>query len=154
LGSAVAAVLSELSSRLSLPPSVTMELGGLHESQQAAFRELLLVFLASLALVGALLVVEFGTLAPLIAIVVGSSLAVSGSLVALSATGAALSVSSLVGMIVVFGIVAKIGILLVDFAQRAGARGEDLESALLEAGRVRLRPILMTSLAAAAGLAP
>ncbi len=154
LGSAVAAVRSMLAGRLPLPPGVMIELGGLHASQQAAFRELALVFLASLALVSALLVVEFGALAPAVAIVVGSSLAVSGSLVTLWATGVALNVSSVVGMIMVVGIVAKNGILLVDFAQRAVARGVDLEPALLDAGRVRLRPILMTSLAAAAGLAP
>src|SRR5438552_2004047 len=77
-----------------------------------------------------------------------------GSLLALWMTGTALNVSSLVGMIMVVGIVAKNGILLLDFAEREYAQTNDLETALVRAGRVRLRPILMTSIAAGAGLAP
>jgi multidrug efflux pump subunit AcrB len=86
--------------------------------------------------------------------VIGSSLALSGSLAALWLTDTALNISSIVGMIMVVGIVAKNGILLLDFAGRASAGEANLECALVEAGRVRLRPILMTSFAAIAGLAP
>ena len=153
LGSAVRdaqALLSELE----LPAGVSLEYGGLYASQQAAFRELLTVFFASLVLVSALLLIEFGSLGAVIAIVAGSSLALSGSLLALWMTGTALNVSSLVGMIMVVGIVAKNGILLLDFAEREYAQTNDLETALVGAGRVRLRPILMTSIAAGAGLAP
>ena len=81
-------------------------------------RELLLVFFASVACVAALLLVEFGSVAAVVAIVIGSSLALSGSLVSLWVTGTALNVSSIVGMIMVVGIVAKNGILLLDFAGR------------------------------------
>src|SRR5262249_55936690 len=70
------------------------------------------------------------------------------------ATSTALNVSSVVGLIMVLGIVAKNGILLIDFAVREFSACGDLEAALLEAGRIRLRPILMTSAAAIAGLAP
>jgi CzcA family heavy metal efflux pump len=139
---------------IALPAGVTVEYGGLYASQQQAFAELLLVFFGSLACVSALLLVEFGSLAAVAAIVAGSSLALSGSLAALWLTGTALNVSSIVGLIMVVGIVAKNGILLLDFAGRALARRVDLETALIDAGSVRLRPILMTSLAAAAGLAP
>jgi len=101
-----------------------------------------------------LLLVEFGSLAAVTAIVVGSALALSGSLAALWLTDTALNASSVVGMIMVVGIVAKNGILLLDFAGRTQVGGVDLQTALVEAGRVRLRPILMTSLAAVAGLTP
>jgi multidrug efflux pump subunit AcrB len=69
-------------------------------------------------------------------------------------TGTPLNVSSIVGMIMVVGIVAKNGILLLDFAGREYRQTGDVEAALIRAGRVRLRPILMTSMAAVAGLAP
>lgn len=139
---------------LSLPAGVTVAYGGLYASQQQAFGELLTVFLGSAACVSVLLLIEFGSVAATLAILIGSSLALTGSLGALWVTGTALNVSSIVGMIMVVGIVAKNGILLLDFAGRAYERGGDLQSALVEAGAVRLRPILMTSLAAVAGLAP
>lgn len=154
LGSVMRDVRQVLSERLAMPAGVTLEYGGLYASQQTAFRELLTVFLASLLLVSALLLVEFGSLSAAVAIVVGSTLALSGSFLALWLTRTALNVSSLVGMIMVVGIVAKNGILLLDFAQREQTLTGDLELSLVEAGRVRLRPILMTSIAAAAGLAP
>ena len=139
---------------LALPAGVTLEYGGLYASQQRTFAELLMVFAASVACVGALLLIEFGSLAAATAIVAGSALALSGSLAALWLTHTALNASSVVGMIMVVGIVAKNGILLLDFAGRTQLGGVDLQTALVEAGRVRLRPILMTSLAAVAGLAP
>jgi multidrug efflux pump subunit AcrB len=89
-----------------------------------------------------------------LAIVLPSALAVTGSLGAMWATGTALNVSSLVGMILVVGIVAKNGILLLEFALRSPHEGASTDAALVDAGRVRLRPILMTALAAGAGLAP
>ncbi len=171
LGAVTGAVRDVLSRDLPLLPGVTLAYGGLYASQQRAFRELLLVFFTSVAGVAALLLLQFGSVAAVIAIVIGSSLALTGSLVGLWATGTALNVSSVVGMIMVVGIVAKNGILLLDFACRylsesramgtaarpggspAGGPAA-LEAALIEAGTVRLRPILMTSLAAMAGLAP
>jgi HAE1 family hydrophobic/amphiphilic exporter-1 len=89
-----------------------------------------------------------------LAIVLPSALAVTGSLGAMWATGTALNVSWLVGMIMVVGIVAKNGILLLEFALRSPQEAAPTHAALVDAGRVRLRPILMTTLAAGAGLAP
>ncbi len=154
LGSVMRDVRSVIGRTLVLPAGVTLEYGGLYASQQKAFAELLLVFFASIASVTGLLLVEFGSIAAAVAIVIGSSLALSGSLASLWATGTPLNVSSIVGMIMVVGIVAKNGILLLDFAGREYAQTGDLESALVRAGGVRLRPILMTSMAAVAGLAP
>jgi CzcA family heavy metal efflux pump len=154
LGSVTRDVQHVLSTKVALPAGVSLEYGGLYASQQRAFAELLLVFLASVAAVSALLLIEFGSVAATVAIVIGSALALSGSLVGLWLTGTALNVSSLVGMVMVFGIVAKNGILLLDFAARDYQETGDVEAALIRAGSVRLRPILMTSLAAVAGLAP
>ena len=154
LGSATRDVREALARDLVLPAGVSLEYGGLYASQQRAFRELVTVFFAAVACVLALLLIEFGSVAAAVAIVVGSSLALSGSLAALWATGTALNVSSMVGMIMVVGIVAKNGILLLDFAGRSGSDTGDVNAALVRAGSVRLRPIIMTSLAAVAGLAP
>jgi CzcA family heavy metal efflux pump len=153
IGSAMRDVQESLRD-LELPPGITLMYGGRHASQQQAFRELVLVFAGSIAAVLALLLLEFGSLAAAAAIAIGSTLALSGSLAALWLTDTALNISSIVGMIMVVGIVAKNGILLLDFAGRARGEGRDLVVALTEAGRVRLRPILMTSFAAIAGLAP
>jgi multidrug efflux pump subunit AcrB len=139
---------------VSLPPGVSFEIGGLYASQQQAFAELLLVFFGAALCVAALLLVEFGSPAATLAVMLGSLLAPTGSALALWATDTALNVSSIVGMIMVVGIVAKNGILLLDFAMRAQSRGRDLRDSLIEAGRMRLRPILMTMLATVAGLAP
>lgn len=139
---------------LPLPPGVTLAYGGLYASQQRAFAELLLLAAAAIACVGALLLIEFGSVPATIAILLASSLALTGSLAALWCTHTALNVSSIVGMIMVVGIAAKNGILLLDRAVGVRARTDDLDAALVEAGVVRLRPILMTTLAALAGLAP
>jgi multidrug efflux pump subunit AcrB len=154
LGSASRDVREALARELILPAGVSVEFGGLYASQQRAFKELVAVFLAALVCVLALLLLEFGSVAAALAIVIGSSLALSGSLAGLWLTGTALNVSSMVGMIMVVGIVAKNGILLLDFVNRDRSDTEDLKMALVRAGRVRLRPILMTSLAAIAGLTP
>ena len=154
LGSVTGDVQALLARRLALPPGVTLEYGGLYASQQQAFRELLVAFFTSVACVSTLLLIEFGSIAAVVAIIIGSMLALTGSLATLWITRTALNVSSIVGMIMVVGIVAKNGILLLDFAGREYAATGDLATALRLAGGVRLRPIIMTSLAAAAGLAP
>ena len=153
LGSANREVREEIARAVHLPPGVSIRYGGLYASQQRAFSELLRVLGAALAVVGGVLLVEFGSVAAVLAIVLPSALAVTGSLGAMWATGTPLNVSSLVGMIMVVGIVAKNGILLLEFALRSPHEAAALDAALIDAGRVRLRPILMTTLAAAAGLA-
>jgi CzcA family heavy metal efflux pump len=154
LGSVIADVKHAVADKLELPAGVSTEYGGLYASQQRAFGELALAFAAALGSVSALLLAEFGSFAAVVAIVVGSATALCGSLLALWTTATSLNVSSVVGLIMVLGIVAKNGILLLDFASRERAATGDLAAALVEAGRIRLRPILMTSAAAIAGLAP
>ena len=153
LGSAMQQVQQALVG-VALPAGVTVAYGGLYASQQHAFVELAQLGAAAVACVGALLLLEFGTFTAAAVILATSSLALAGALAALWLTGTALNVSSIVGMIMVVGIVAKNGILLLDRTERDHAHGDDLDAALVEAGAVRLRPILMTTLAALAGLAP
>jgi CzcA family heavy metal efflux pump len=153
LGSAMRDVQQTLA-HVPLPAGVTLAYGGLYASQQHAFTELLQLGAAAVACVAALLLLEFGSFTAAVVILATSSLALSGALAALWLTETALNVSSIVGMIMVVGIVAKNGILLLDRAGRVHTHGADLDAALVEAGTVRLRPILMTTLAAVAGLAP
>jgi multidrug efflux pump subunit AcrB len=137
-----------------LPAGVSLELGGLYEQQQRAFHQLTLVMLAGLVIVLLILLWEFGRIAPALATIVASLACLAGSFTALWLSGITLNISSFMGVIMVAGITAKNGILLLDHAERATAAGMLPGDALSEAAVVRLRPIVMTTLATAAGLAP
>lgn len=154
LGTAVNAVKAKLAKDVSLPPGMTVEYGGLYREQQASFRELLLALVLAVALVFIVLLIEFRSLAHPLAIVTGAVLALSGVLLALLLTHTTLNVVSLMGMIMVVGIVAKNGILMLDAVEDHLAAGDTLREALLRSGRRRFRPVLMTSLAAILGMLP
>lgn len=153
LGSAIAEIKAKLSQDDSLPPGV-LELGGLYQQQQESFRNLLVVMLASIFLVFTVLLVEFGSFYEPIAIVFGSVLALCGTVLAWYLTGTSVNIVSLLGAIIGIGVVAKNGILMLDSVHRFESQGYNLENALAQSGRRRLRPVLMTSLAAALGLLP
>ena len=144
-----------LLNKTTLPPGVTYQLGGQYESQQTAFRGLLTVFGLALALVFIVLVVQFRSyLKPLI-ILFAAPVSLVGALLALWATRTPLNISSFMGLIMLLGLVVKNGIILLDYTDRLRAeRDMPLRAALREAGRVRLRPILMTTLCTIFGLAP
>jgi multidrug efflux pump subunit AcrB len=105
-------------------------------------------------LVFTVLLLEFGSFYEPLAIVFGAILALFGTVLALWLTGTSLNVVSLLGAIIGIGIVAKNGILMLDFVKNLRADGLDLTEALVKSGRRRLRPVLMTSLAAALGMLP
>src|SRR5205085_10806166 len=128
--------------------------GGLYQEQQASFRELLISLALAVALVFLVLVVEFRSFTHPTAIVCGAVLALSGSLGALLITHTTLNVVSMMGMIMIVGIVSKNGILMLDTVDDHVRAGQDLRTALLESGRRRFRPVLMTSLAAMLGMLP
>ena len=153
LGTAMLEVQSKLSQDQWLPPG-TVEYGGLYHLQQESFRNLLAVLLAAILLVFTVLLVEFRSFYEPIAIVFGSVLALFGTVVALWLTGVSLNIVSFLGMIIGVGIVAKNGILVLDYFQQLQAQGVELVEALVRAGHRRLRPVLMTSLAAALGMLP
>jgi len=130
------------------------ELHDQHQEQQASFRELLVALALAVALVFLVLVVEFRSFAHPAAIVCGAVLALFGSLGALLVTHTTLNVVSMMGMIMIVGIVSKNGILMLDTVEDHLRDGEDLTTALRRSGRRRFRPVLMTSLAAMLGMLP
>lgn len=153
LGSAMAEIRGTLDKDTSLPPG-TIEYGGLYQQQQESFRNLLTVLGMALVLVFTVLLVEFRSFRAPIAIVFGAILAMFGTVFALWMTGTSLNVVSFLGAIIGVGIVAKNGILMLDFVEHLQADGLDLDEALVRSGRRRLRPVLMTSMAAALGMLP
>jgi multidrug efflux pump subunit AcrB len=135
-------------------PVANIEYGGLFEQQQASFRNLTAVLAMAIVLVFTVLLVEFRSFAEPLAIVGGSVLSLFGTMLALWATGTSLNVVSFLGAIIGIGIVAKNGILMLDFVDHFLAAGDSFDEALVRSGRRRLRPVLMTSLAAALGMLP
>jgi hydrophobe/amphiphile efflux-1 (HAE1) family protein len=154
LGTAVAQIKARLARDVKLPPGMTVEYGGLYQEQQASFRELMLALFLAVVLVFITLLIEFRSFAHPVSIVAGAVLALGGVLLGLFVTRSTLNVVSLMGMIMVVGIVAKNGILMLDAVEEHLAAGDTLREALLRSGRRRFRPVLMTSLAAILGMLP
>ena len=153
LGSAMAEIRETLARQVSLPVG-TIEYGGLYQQQQESFRNLLIVLGMAIVLVFTVLLVEFRSFLEPVAIVFGAVLAMFGTVLALWLTGTSLNVVSFLGAIIGVGIVAKNGILMLDFVEHLLADGLPLQEALVQSGRRRLRPVLMTSMAAALGMLP
>lgn len=153
LGSAIKRIQSAVNA-LHLPRTVRISYGGTYEEQQKSFAELTRVLILALVLVFGVLLAEFRDLLAPFAILVSSVLSTAGVVAALLITGTTFSVASFMGLIMVIGIVAKNGILLLDAEARFRAEGLSPEEAILQAGRRRLRPILMTALAAITGMVP
>jgi len=154
LGTAIGEIRNQLNKEVKLPPGMTIEYGGLYQEQQSSFRELMISLVLAVLLVFITLLIEFRSFAHPIAIVTGAVLALAGVLLALFITGMTLNVVSLMGMIMIVGIVAKNGILMLDAVEDHLAAGDTLREALLRSGRRRFRPVLMTSLAAMLGMLP
>ena len=141
-------------SELDLPGDVTAQVGGESEDIEESFRNLILSIAIALALVYFILVVFFRSLVVPLIILLAVPLTTVGAFGALLLTGTALSVPALLGVLLLIGIVVSNAILLVDFIQSARSRVETLDEAIVEAGRTRLRPILMTALATIFALLP
>lgn len=154
LGSGIAAIRRRLAGSLDIPTGVSIEYGGLYQQQQESFRNLLNVLVMAILLVYGVLMLEFRTVLHPLAIVGGAVLALIGVVGALSLTGISLNIVSFLGAIIGVGIVAKNGILMFDYVDHLRARGLPLVEALVQSGRRRLRPVLMTTLAAFLGLLP
>ncbi len=153
LGNAIREVQAKLH-EFATPAGVTLEYGGLYAEQQRAFHELELVLIASIFAMFLVVIWEFGRMTPALAVVLAALPCLAGSFVALDVAGVTLNISSFMGIIMVAGITAKNGILLLDHAEREVAGGDSPRAALISAARTRLRPILMTTLTTAAGLLP
>jgi CzcA family heavy metal efflux pump len=153
LGSGMAKVRRTVA-ELHLPASVRVEYGGTYEEQQKSFHDLLQVLLLALALVFGVLLAEFRNFPAPIAILTSSVLSISGVILALLVTRTTFNVASFMGLIMVIGIVAKNGILLLDADEKFRADGATAREAMLHAAQRRLRPIVMTAIAAVCGMLP
>ncbi len=153
LGNGVAAVQKAVND-LHLPSSIRVEYGGLYEENRKSSRDLLMVLLLALLLLFAVLLFEFRTFSAPTAILGSALLSTFGGFLALLVTGTTFNVASRMGMIMVIGIVAKNGILLLDAEHRFRNLGQSAEEAMIQAGRRRLRPIAMTAMATIAGMLP
>jgi CzcA family heavy metal efflux pump len=146
--------MREIQAKLKWLPPGSVQYGGLYQLQQESFRNLLAVLLSAILLVFIVLLIEFRSFYEPIAIVFGAVLALFGTVLALAITGVSLNIISYLGAIIGVGIVAKNGILVLDYYRQLKAQGMDIVEALVQAGHRRLRPVLMTSLAAGLGMLP
>ena len=153
LGSAMSAVQRTVEG-LHLPSGIRVVYGGTYAEQQKSFRDLEFVLVLAILFVFIVLLFEFGTFAAPLAILASALLSTSGVFIALLITRTTFNVASFMGMIMVIGIVAKNGILLLDADQKFRALGFSAQDAMLQASRRRLRPIVMTALATVAGMLP
>jgi multidrug efflux pump subunit AcrB len=153
MGTGIAAVQKAVDD-LKLPPSIRVEYGGTYKEQQKSFRDLSTVLILAVVLIFLVLLFEFRSFTPPVAILASAILSTSGVFLALLVTRMTFNVSSFMGLIMVVGIVAKNGILLLDANEKFRSVGFSAEEAIVQAGRRRLRPIVMTALAAVAGMLP
>ena len=137
-----------------LPAGYVISQGGQTKDQEEVFTRILVALGVALMLMYFVLVVQFGSFLDPFAILLSLPLSLIGVMLALWMTGSTLNIMSMIGVILLMGIVAKNAILLIDFAKSAEEQGLPRQDAIVEAGRVRLRPILMTTFALIAGMIP
>jgi HAE1 family hydrophobic/amphiphilic exporter-1 len=157
-GRSLGEVMADIQTRidgLQLPPGVTITQGGEVESQQEVFGRIFAALGIAVLLMYLILVMQFGSFLDPLAIMLSLPLSLVGVMLALSISGNTINIMSLIAVILLCGIVAKNAILLIDFAKWAREKaGMPLREALIEAGAIRLRPILMTTFALIAGMLP
>lgn len=154
LGRTVEDIQKKLNKEILLPKGISIEYGGVYQTQQESFRGLLLVAIAAFMLVFIVLLLEFGEFAVPVSIFIVNMLSLVGVLAALWITGVTFNISSFVGIIMIIGIVAENAIFVLHSVKTFQAEGMQLEDALVRAGQMRARPILMTTLAAVFALLP
>ncbi len=144
----------KLARSFNYPPGYGLSLGGAGQDQKELFTEMLIALLAGIGLMYLILVMQFGSFTAPLAVMLSLPLSLIGVVLALLLTRGTLNLMSFIGIIMLMGLVAKNAILLLDATRKREAEGVDREEALMHAGRVRLRPILMTTFALIAGMAP
>ncbi|MEP6744784.1 MAG: efflux RND transporter permease subunit, partial [Gemmatimonadota bacterium] len=140
--------------QLQLPAGVTFTEGGDAKNQTEIFGNIFLALGVAVLLMYLILVMQFGSFLDPLAILMSLPLSLIGVMLSLSITGHTINIMSLIGVILLMGIVAKNAILLIDFAKWGLEKGMPLREAIIEAGATRLRPILMTTFALIAGMIP
>ncbi len=153
LGGAVAEIRTKLQA-IKLPVGYTTEIGGQYAAQRQSFRQLLTIFAIAAALVFVILLIQFRRFLPSLLILTAAPLSLAGAFALLLITRTDLNVSSAMGLILLIGLVVKNGIVLLDYAHHLHDNGTPFSEALQTAARVRLRPILMTTLCTLFGLLP
>jgi CzcA family heavy metal efflux pump len=154
LGTAIREVANVIK-QTSFPLNTSYEIGGQYESQQSSFHDLLFVLGLALGVVFIVLVIQFRSLGPALIILSAAPLSLLGVFVMLFVTGTALNVSSFMGIILMVGLVVKNGIILFEYVHKLLEEEKlPLDEALIAAGKIRIRPILMTTLATLFGLLP
>ena len=139
---------------IQLPPGITFSVGGDAENQTEVYGNIFLALGVAVLLMYLILVMQFGSFLDPMAILMSLPLSLVGVMLALAVTGLTINIMSLIGVILLMGIVAKNAILLIDFAKWSHEKGQSIRDALIEAGAIRLRPILMTTFALIAGMIP
>lgn len=156
-GKSLSAIIDEIRGALNkapLPPGYTWSIGGQYQAQQSSFREFASVIAIAIALVFFVMVATFRSYRLPLVILTAIPLALIGVALGLVITHTPFNVSSFMGLLLLVGLIVKNGILLIDVANRRRAEGASVEEALVTAGRLRLRPIVMTTFAAIGGLLP
>ena len=146
--------MARVAQSVTMPPGYRVTQGGETEEQQEIFGQMFVAIGVAIMLMYFVLVVQFGSFLEPLAIMLSLPLSLIGVMLALLVTGETLNIMSMIGVILLIGIVAKNAILLIDFAKWSEEAGLDRREALIRAGRVRLRPILMTTFALVAGMTP
>ncbi|WP_164017900.1 efflux RND transporter permease subunit [Pyxidicoccus trucidator] len=156
-GRSLTEVMTDIQERVTavpLPAGYTLTTGGESADQAEVFTRVFIALGVAVLLMYLILVIQFGSFLDPLAILLSLPLSLIGVVLALLITRDTLNIMSLIGVILLMGIVAKNAILLIDFAKWSHEKGMPLREALIEAGRIRLRPIIMTTLALVAGMIP
>jgi HAE1 family hydrophobic/amphiphilic exporter-1 len=154
LSDVVRDIMNRVPAAVKFPAGYSLRQGGETEDQTEIFTQMLVAIGVAVMLMYFVLVVQFGSFLEPFAILLSLPLSLIGVMLALLVTGETLNIMSMIGVVLLMGIVAKNAILLIDFAKWSEEAGLDRREALIQAGRVRLRPILMTTFALIAGMVP
>ncbi|HLG60144.1 MAG TPA: efflux RND transporter permease subunit [Vicinamibacterales bacterium] len=154
LSDVVGDVMARVDKSIQFPPGYGLSQGGETKDQVEIFTQMFVAIGVAIMLMYFVLVVQFGSFLEPFSIMLSLPLSLIGVMLALVITGESLNIMSMIGVILLVGIVAKNAILLIDFAKWSEEKGMDRREALIQAGRVRLRPILMTTFALVAGMIP
>ena len=156
-GRPLSAVMGEIQQRIDriqLPAGYAIGTGGESEAQAEVFGDILAAMAIAILLMYFVLVLQFESFLDPFAIMLSLPLSLIGVMLALAITRDTLNIMSMIGVLLLMGLVAKNAILLIDFAKWRVEKGQPLRESIIEAGRIRLRPIVMTSLSLIAGLLP
>ena len=152
VGKEVQSVIDEM--KKEVPPGYRFDVGGQQKDMQDSFAAALAALGLAVIFIYLILASQFGSFLQPVAIMASLPFSLIGVFLALLLTGTTLNIFSIIGVIMLMGLVTKNAILLVDFANRARRDGASIADALAQAGQVRLRPIMMTTAAMIAGMLP